>query len=47
MGLFKIEDLRQKIRAETEQINPDIIERSVQRAGKCQMVGGGQFQYLH
>jgi hypothetical protein len=24
-----------------EQINPDIIERGVQSAGECQMVGGG------
>jgi hypothetical protein len=41
MGLFKIEglfyrpnnleDLRQRIRAEMEQISPDIIERNVQK----------------
>jgi hypothetical protein len=29
-----------------EQISPDIIERSVQSVGDCQMVGGGQFQHL-
>jgi hypothetical protein len=32
-----------------EQICPDIIERSVPLytfVGKCQMVGGGQFQHL-
>jgi hypothetical protein len=40
-----LEDLRQKIRAQIEQINPDIIERSVQ--SECQMGGGGQFQHLH
>jgi hypothetical protein len=38
--------LRQRIRAEMEQISPDIIERSVQRVGECQMVGGRQFQHL-
>jgi hypothetical protein len=32
MGLVKIE---QRIRAEMEQISPDIIERSVQSVGKC------------
>jgi hypothetical protein len=26
-----------------EQISRDIIERSVQSVGECQMVGGGQF----
>jgi hypothetical protein len=31
---------------EVEQISPDIIERSVQSVGECQMVGGGQFQHL-
>jgi hypothetical protein len=55
MGLFKIEDfnrpnnlenLRQRIRAEMEQISPD-IERCVQTIGECQMVGGGQFQHSH
>jgi hypothetical protein len=30
-----LEDLRQRIRAETEQIIPDIIERSVQSVGEC------------
>jgi hypothetical protein len=29
------DDLRQRIRAETEQISPDIIERSVQSVGEC------------
>jgi hypothetical protein len=29
-----------------EQISRDIIERSVQSVGNCQMVGGGQFQHL-
>jgi hypothetical protein len=36
-----LEDLRQRIRAEMneiEQISPDIIERSVQSVGECQMV---------
>jgi hypothetical protein len=42
-----LEDLWQKLRTEMEQINPDIIERSVQSVGECQMVGGGQFQHLH
>jgi hypothetical protein len=42
-----LEDLRQRIRTEMEQISPDIIERSVQSVGKGQMVGGGQFQHLH
>jgi hypothetical protein len=42
-----LEDLRQRIRAEIKQISPDIIERSVQSVGECQMVDGGQFQYLH
>jgi vacuolar-type H+-ATPase subunit D/Vma8 len=54
MALFKmeknLEDLRQRIRAEMEQISPDIVERSVQnvytRVSECQMVGGGQFQHL-
>jgi hypothetical protein len=45
MGLFKIEGyfnrpnnlehLRQRIRAEMEQINPDTIERSVQCLRSC------------
>jgi hypothetical protein len=36
-----------RIRTETEQISPDIIERSVQSAGEwCQIVGGKQFQHL-
>jgi hypothetical protein len=30
-----LEDLRQRIRAETEQISPVIIERSVQSVGEC------------
>jgi hypothetical protein len=42
-----LEDLLQRIRAKMEQINPDIIERSVQSIGECQMVGGVQFQHLH
>jgi spore coat protein CotF len=42
-----LEDLRQRIRAEMEQISPDIIERCVQSVGECQMVGGGQFQHSH
>jgi hypothetical protein len=29
-----------------EQVSPDIIERSVQSVGECQMVGGGQFQHF-
>jgi hypothetical protein len=29
-----------------EPISPDIVERSVQNVGECQIVGGGQFQYL-
>jgi hypothetical protein len=29
-----------------EQISRDIIERSVQNVGECQIVGGGQFQHL-
>jgi hypothetical protein len=29
-----------------KQISPDIIERSVQSVGECQIVGGGQFQHL-
>jgi hypothetical protein len=44
-----VENLRQRIRAEIEQIspvNPDIIERSVQSVGECQIVGGRQFQHL-
>jgi hypothetical protein len=44
------EDLRQRIRAEMQQISPDIIERSVQSVytpvDECQMIGGGQFQHL-
>jgi predicted house-cleaning NTP pyrophosphatase (Maf/HAM1 superfamily) len=35
-----LEDLRQRIRAEVEQISPDIIERSVQSVDECEMVGG-------
>jgi hypothetical protein len=42
-----LEDLRQRIPAEMEQISHDIIERSVQSVGDCQMVDGGQFQHLH
>jgi hypothetical protein len=30
-----------------EQISPNIIERSVQSVGECQIVGGRQFQHLH
>lgn len=45
-----LEELRQRIRAEVNQINPDIFERSVQsvytRVGQCQMVGGEQFEHL-
>jgi hypothetical protein len=40
--LNNLEDLRQRIRAEMEQISPDNIERSV-----GELVGGGQFQYWH
>jgi hypothetical protein len=29
-----------------EPISPDIVERSVQNVGECQIVGGGQFQHL-
>jgi hypothetical protein len=29
-----------------EQISPNIIERSVQSVGECQIVGGRQFQHL-
>jgi hypothetical protein len=29
-----------------KQISRDIIERSVQSAGECQIVGGEQFQHL-
>jgi hypothetical protein len=29
-----------------EQISPDIVERSVQSVGECQIVGEGQFQHL-
>jgi predicted transcriptional regulator len=36
-----LEDLRHRIRAEMEQISFDIIERSVQTVGECQMVVGG------
>jgi hypothetical protein len=36
-----LEDLRQRICAKMELISPDIIERSVQSVGECQMVGGG------
>jgi hypothetical protein len=39
-------NLRQRIRAEIEQISPDIIERSAQSVGECQIVRGRQFQYL-
>jgi hypothetical protein len=35
-----LEDLRQRILAEMEQISLDIIERSVQSVGDCQIVGG-------
>jgi hypothetical protein len=38
--LNNLEDLRQRIRAEMEQISFDIIERSVQTIGECQMVAG-------
>jgi hypothetical protein len=45
-----LEDLRQRIRAEMEQISPDIIERGVQCLHCCvsvkYVVGGGQFQHL-
>jgi hypothetical protein len=34
-GPNNLDDLRQRIRAETEQISPDIIERSVQSVGEC------------
>jgi hypothetical protein len=29
-----------------EQISPDIVARSVQSVGECQIFGGGQFQHL-
>jgi hypothetical protein len=29
-----------------KQISPDIIERSIQSVGECQIVGGRQFQHL-
>jgi hypothetical protein len=41
-----VENLRQRIRAEIEQISPDISERSAQSVGECQIVGGRQFQHL-
>jgi hypothetical protein len=45
-----LKDLRQRLRVEMEQINPDIIKRSVQnlhtRVGRCEMVGWRQFQHL-
>jgi hypothetical protein len=41
-----LEDLRQRICAKMELISPDIIERSVQSVGECQMVEGGQFEHL-
>jgi hypothetical protein len=34
-----LEDLLQRIRSKMETKSPDIIERSVQSVGKCQMVG--------
>jgi hypothetical protein len=34
-GTNNLEHLRQRIRAEMEQISPDIIERSVQSVDKC------------
>jgi hypothetical protein len=42
-----VENLRQRIRAEIEQISPDIIDRSVQSVGECQIVGGRQFQHTY
>jgi hypothetical protein len=45
-GPNNLEDLRQKICAEMEQISPNIIERSVQSVSECQIVGGRQFQHL-
>jgi hypothetical protein len=42
-----LEDLGRGIRAEVEQVGPDIVERCVRGVGECQMVGGGQFQHLH
>jgi hypothetical protein len=41
-----VENLRQRIRAEIEQLSPDIIERSAQSVGECQIVRGRQFQHL-
>jgi hypothetical protein len=41
-----LEDLRQRICAEMEQISPNIIERRVQSVGECQIVAGGQIQHL-
>jgi hypothetical protein len=32
--------------AEMKQISRDIIERSAQSVGECQIIGGGQFQHL-
>jgi hypothetical protein len=42
-----LEDLRQRMCAEIEQISLDIIERRVQSVSECQMVGVGQFQHLY
>jgi hypothetical protein len=46
-----LEDLRHIIRAEVEQISPNIIERGVQCLHSCvsdkYIVGGGQCQHLH
>jgi hypothetical protein len=39
-------NLLHRIRAEIEQISPDIIERSVQSVGERQIVDGRQFQNL-
>lgn len=45
-----LEELQDRIRAEVEQISPEIFERSVHsvytRIGQCQMVGGGQIEHL-
>jgi hypothetical protein len=43
-----LEDLRHRIRAEVEQISPDIMERGAvfTLLCKCQIVSGGQFQHL-
>jgi hypothetical protein len=43
-GLFYVEDLRQRIRAEMEQISPDIIERSAQSLyTRVDELAGGNF----